>query len=96
MSVNDAIHTRVDSLETAIRLISDCVVALADFMERLVVLKERNSFVVTLVQEVKEAIGEFKKEQADPSAKRRSWLMPVRNLPAPMTLASRLLMLANY
>ncbi len=44
MPMNDAIHTRLDSLETAVRLMSDRVVALADFMERLVVLEERNSF----------------------------------------------------
>ncbi|MGZ2409247.1 hypothetical protein, partial [Rhizobium ruizarguesonis] len=69
MALNDAIHTRLDSLETAVRLMSDRVVALADFMERLVVLEERNSFVVTQVKEVKdgfrESIGELKTQHAD-------------------------------
>jgi TPP-dependent indolepyruvate ferredoxin oxidoreductase alpha subunit len=71
--MNDALHTRLDSLETAVRLMSDRVVALADFMERLVVLEERNSFVASQVREVKdgfkEAIGEVKKEQSELSAK---------------------------
>lgn len=69
MSLNDAIHIRLDSLETAVRLMSDRVVALADFMERLVVLEERNSFVASQVKEVKdgfrESIGELKVQHAD-------------------------------
>jgi DNA integrity scanning protein DisA with diadenylate cyclase activity len=69
MPVTDLTHIRLDSLESAVKQMSDRVVALAEFMERLVVLEERNSFVATQVKEVKdgfkESIGELKAQHAD-------------------------------
>lgn len=69
MSPNDGFSHRLDGLESAVRQMSDRLVAMAEFMERLVVLEERNSFVSTQVKEVKdgfkEAIGELKAQHTD-------------------------------
>jgi hypothetical protein len=54
--MNDASHTWLDRLETAVCLMSERVVALADFMERLVMLEERNSFAASQVREVKDGL----------------------------------------
>ena len=62
MALSDTTHIRLEGLETAVRLMSERVVALAEFMERLVVLEERNSFVSNQVKEVKDAFKEGNSE----------------------------------
>ena len=56
MTYNDPTHARLDSLEVAVRSMSDRVVQLAGYMERLVVLEERNSFMSEQLKEVKEGV----------------------------------------
>lgn len=58
MSLSDPTHTRLDSLELAVRSMSDRVLQLAGFMERLVVLEERNGFMNEQMKENRDSFKE--------------------------------------
>ena len=57
MSLNDPTHSRLDSLEQSISRMSEQVGQVARYMERLVVLEERNGYMLEQHRELKETVN---------------------------------------
>lgn len=55
MSTSDPTHIRLDSLENAVKHMTDRVVELAKYMERLVVLEERNNYTSEQIKDIRES-----------------------------------------
>lgn len=92
MSLNDPTHTRLDSLELAVRSMSDRVIQLAGYMERLVVLEERNGYMSEQLKEVREgfreSLNEVKAQNAKLNEKFNSLNTQVVRLVTLMSIAS--------